>query len=144
MGKLRGHFGAVLLLTNVIFPQPSSSYDSILSVEQPSGKVEIVIRNSRYEFQGGILRPNEAATIIVRNADKIQHGFTSTMLEDLDLRVETESTTTFGKGIKGTHINPGAIVRFHFIPLQAGKFSFQCDLHSSMKGELLLLSIGAI
>jgi plastocyanin len=117
---------------------------AIAPAEQQSGKVEIVIRNSTYEFQGGTLRPDESSTIVLRNLDAIEHGFTSTLLEELNVRVETGGVTTFGKGIKGVHINAGQTVLFRFIPTRPGKFSFQCDLHPSMKGELLVLSVGAI
>ena len=134
----------VFLLTIIMFSLLLISPERILSADQPSRKVEILIQNSMFEFQGGVLKPNEAATIIVRNTDKIRHGFTSALLENLDLRVETEDVITYGKGIKGIYIEPGGMVRLQFIPAQPGKFTFQCDLHPSMKGELLLLSVGAI
>ena len=144
MRIFRWHSSIVFLLTIIAFPLLSISVKWALSADQPSGKVEIVIQNSRYEYQGGILKPDESSTIIVRNADKIRHGFTSTLLENLDLRVETDSVITYGKGIKGVYIEPGGRVRLHFFPTQPGKFTFQCDLHPSMKGELLLLSVGAL
>ena len=134
----------VFLLTITLFSLLFISPERILSADQASGKVEILIQNSKYEYQGGVLKPNEAATIILSNADKIRHGFTSPLLETLDLRVETENGIAYGKGIKGIYIEPGGMVRLQFIPAQSGKFTFQCDLHPSMKGELLLLSVGAI
>ena len=112
--------------------------------DQPIGVVEVNIRNSTFEFQGGILKPDQAATIVVHNLDQITHGFTSTLLEDLDVQVESNGIITFGKGIRGIHIDSGKTVRIHFIPNRRGKFSFRCDLHPNMKGELLILSIESI
>lgn len=137
------HFRVAVFLLIVALSLPGFSVYSNAPAEQQSGVVEIIIRNSTFQFQGGVLRPNESATIVLRNQDKIQHGFISPLLEELDVRVETEDGTTFGKGIKGVHVNPGKTVQFNFIPTRPGKFSFQCDLHPGMKGELLLLSVGA-
>jgi len=111
---------------------------------QPTGVVEINIRNSTFEFQGGILKLDQAATIVIHNQDQITHGFTSTLLADLDVQVESNGVTTLGKGIKGVHIDPEKTVRIHFVPNLPGKFPFRCDLHSNMKGELFVLSIESI
>lgn len=118
------------------------SFPSAL-VAQEQGKIEVVIRNSAYEVRAGVIQPDVPATIVVRNLDKIEHGFTSPNLEDVDARVESRGTTTFGRGIRGVHIDPGAEVKIHFVPNHPGKFSFQCDLHPSMKGEILVFTVGA-
>jgi hypothetical protein len=112
--------------------------------DQPSGMVEIIIRNSTFQFQGGILKPDQAATIVIHNQDQITHGFTSTLLADLDVQVDSNGVTTLGKGIKVVHIDSGKTVRIHFLPNRPGKFPFRCDLHPNMKGELLVLSIESI
>jgi hypothetical protein len=112
--------------------------------EQPSGVVEIVIRNSTFEFHGGVLKPDQPAAIVIHNQDQLTHGFTSTLLADFDVKVESNGVTTMGKGIKGVHIDPGKTVRISFLPNRPGKFAFQCDIHPKMKGEFLLLSIESI
>ncbi|HAK38004.1 MAG TPA: hypothetical protein DCM60_07115 [Nitrospina sp.] len=108
---------------------------------QDGSKVEIIIKNSTYEVKGGVLKPDLPATIVIRNMDNIIHGFTSPLLEKLDVRVDTKGGTTYGKGIKGVYIEQGETVKIYFTPLLPGKFSFSCDLHPSMKGELLLITI---
>jgi plastocyanin len=120
-----------------------STLPSFLTAQEKSGKVEIVIRNFTFEFRGGALRPNEPGTIILRNQDKVKHGFTSPLLQEVDVQVEAGGVTTYGKGIKGVYINPGQTVQIHFVPNRPGRFRFRCDIHPNMKGELLLLSIGA-
>ncbi|MFI5305602.1 MAG: cupredoxin domain-containing protein, partial [Nitrospiria bacterium] len=133
----------VFLLMWVLSFSGVSAY-SANPTDQPSGVVEILIRDSTFEFQGGILKPDQATTIVIHNQDQITHGFTSTLLEDLDVQVESNGVTTFGKGIKGVHIDSGKTVRIHFVPNRPGNFPFRCDLHPNMKGELLILSIESI
>ena len=133
----------VFLLMLVLNCSGFSAY-SADPTDQPSGMVEIIIRNSTFQFQGGILKPDQAATIVIHNQDQITHGFTSTLLADLDVQVESNGVTTLGKGIKSIHIDSGKTVRIHFLPNRPGKFSFRCDLHPNMKGELLILSIDSL
>ncbi|HLB94577.1 MAG TPA: cupredoxin domain-containing protein [Nitrospiria bacterium] len=118
--------------------------DSPVLTALETGKVEIVIRNSTFEFQGGALRPDMPGTLLLRNLDKIQHGFTSPLLEELDVRVESADVITYGKGIKGVYINPGETLQIYFTPTRPGSFAFRCDIHPNMKGELLLLSVGEV
>jgi len=114
------------------------------STDPPIDVVEIIIRNSTFEFQGGILKRDQAATIVVHNQDTITHGFTSILLADLDVQVESNGVTTFEKGLKAVHIDSGKTVRIHFSPNRPGNFSFRCDLHPNMKGEVFVFSIGSI
>ncbi len=107
-------------------------------------RVEIVIRNASYELHGGSLKPDSPTTIFIRNMDRQRHGFVSDLFGQVDLRVETQAGITFGKGIKGVHINPGEAVTLQFTPLQEGQFKFECDLHPGMKGELLVLFVGEV
>jgi plastocyanin len=116
---------------------------SVPTAAEPA-KVEIVIRNYTFEFQGGALRPNEPGTIVLKNLDKVQHGFTSPYLREQDVQVETAPGISYGKGIAGVYINPGETLRIHFTPNRPGSFQFRCDLHPNMKGELLLLSVQGV
>ncbi|MBI1823324.1 MAG: cupredoxin domain-containing protein [Nitrospirae bacterium] len=134
--------GFFLFIWVFIFSGSSAYSDD--RTDQPVGVVQVNIRNSIFEFQGGILKPDQNATIVVHNEDQITHGFTSILLEDFDVQVESNGITTLGKGIKGVHIDSGKTVRIHFVPNRSGKFSFRCDLHPNMKGELLILSITSI
>jgi len=120
------------------------SHDADAASESTPGVVEINIRNSTFEFHGGILRPDQPTRIVIHNLDKIKHGFTSTLLAEMDIQVESEGVTTLGKGIKAVHIDPGKTVQIQFLPNRVGRFSFQCDIHPDMKGEFLILSIEAI
>jgi len=111
--------------------------------DEERGTIEVVIRNSSFVYQARILRVDEQAVIVVRNADTIQHGFTSAAIAEFDARVETEGLVTYGKGIKGLYLDPGQEVRIRFTPTRPVKMTFRCDLHPAMKGEIIFLSVGA-
>lgn len=111
---------------------------------QGTGDIKIVIRNTAYETTGGIIKPDQPVTITLLNADSIEHGFTSSLMEEFSIQVETSGVLTFGKGIKGVHIAPGANVQIRFTPSRPGSFNFQCDIHPFMKGEIFVLSVEAI
>ena len=113
------------------------------SAQQP-GKIEVTIRNSTYEFQGAGLKPDQPAVIVLNNLDKITHGFMSPLLGQQEVEIESKGATTYGKGIKGLHINPGETVTIRFIPTRPGRYKFECDIHPNMKGEILTLSIGEV
>ena len=113
-------------------------------VAQDTEQIKIVIRKSTYEYHGKVLKPNVPVTVVLQNLDEEQHGFTSTLFEGLEVEVETNGGVTFGKGIKGVHIDPGEVMQIRFIPTAQGEFTFQCDLHPFMEGELLILSVGSV
>ena len=133
-----------LLLGVVILPLIFLSADFSIPSVREIGKVEIVIRNFIFEFQGGALKPNEPGTVLLKNLDKVRHGFTSPLLEEQDIRVESGGVTTYGKGIKGVYIDPGETLQIHFSPNRPGSFAFRCDIHPNMKGELLMLSVEGV
>jgi len=110
--------------------------------DEERGTIEVVIRNSSFVYQARILRVDEQAVIVVRNADTIQHGFTSAAIAEFDARVETEGLVTYGKGIKGLYLDPGQEVRIRFTPTRAVKMTFRCDIHPAMKVEIVFLSVG--
>jgi plastocyanin len=105
------------------------------------GRVEIVIRNSVFEVQGGAVQSGVPAVIVIKNVDRMAHGFVSLVLQEVDLRVESGGSATFGRGIKGVQVAPEGEVQIRFIPSRAGKFNFICDLHPNMKGEIAMLSV---
>jgi plastocyanin len=111
---------------------------------QQSNTLDVTIRNSTFEFKGMVLKPNQPAVIVLKNLDKITHGFMSTLLGQQEVEIESKGATTYGKGIRGLHINPGETATIRFIPMKPGRYSFECDIHPNMKGEILLLSIGEV
>jgi hypothetical protein len=111
---------------------------------QQEQRVEIVIRS--YEFQlsqPSPIRLHQPTIIILRNQDIVRHGFTSPMLLHLMVQGEGEGIAAYGKGIEGFYVDPGKTLIIRFVPERPGKYSFGCDLHQKMTGELYLLEIPA-
>jgi plastocyanin len=133
-----------LIIFTALLSFPFLAADAAVPTALEPGKVEIVIRNYTFEFQGGALRPNQPGTIVLKNLDKVQHGFTSPYLREQDVQVETAAGVAYGKGIGGVYINPGETLRIQFTPNRPGSFPFRCDLHPNMKGELVLLSVQGV
>lgn len=114
------------------------------AVAQQEQRVEIVIRN--YEFQltqPTPIRLHQPTIVILRNQDIVRHGFASPMLAQLLVHGEGEGIAAYGKGVEGFYVDPGKTLVVRFVPERSGKYSFRCDLHPKMNGELYLLEVPA-
>lgn len=105
--------------------------------------VEVTIQDYGFAVQTGPLQVREPVRVVLHNADSVQHGFTSDALDGLDVRVENEGVVTYGRGIKGLYIEPGAEVELVFTPIKSGSLKFRCDLHPKMTGELVVLTVSS-
>lgn len=114
-----------------------------VSAQDGRRAVEVTIKDFTFNVQVGTLQLHEPVRIVLTNTDSVQHGFTSDALDGLDVRVEGEGVVTYGRGIKGLYIDPGKRVELLFTPAKSGPVTFRCDLHPRMKGELVVLSVGA-
>jgi plastocyanin len=108
----------------------------------PEQRIEIVIRD--YDFQ--ILKPTPIqpglpTVIILRNQDIVRHGFYSAMLQGILVQGEGEGVAAYGKGVEGFYVDPGKTLVIRFNNQRAGKYSFRCDLHPSMKGEAYVMEV---
>ena len=105
-------------------------------------RVEIVIRDSAFEvMKVAPVRPGLPTVIILRNQDIVRHGFTSQMLMGMLVHGEGEGVATYGKGVEGFYIDPGKTLVIRFTNNRPGKYTFRCDLHPNMKGELYALEV---
>ena len=132
--------GLLIPWTPASLPE-SAAADSVSAQEQ---RVEIVIRN--YEFQltqPAPIRLHMPTIIILRNQDIVRHGFASPMLMQLMVQGEGEGVAAYGKGVEGFYVDPGKTLVVRFVPERPGKYTFHCDLHPKMTGELYLLEIPA-
>jgi plastocyanin len=112
---------------------------------QQLNTLNVTIRDYTFEFKGTVLKPDQPVVITLKNLDKVTHGFMSPLLGQQEVEIESKGATTYGKGIRGLHINPGETVTIRFTPMKPGRYQFQCDIHPNMKkGEVLLLSIGEV
>jgi len=58
-----------LIIFTALLSFPFLAADAAVLTAMEPGKVEIVIRNYTFEFQGGALRPNQPGTIFLKNLD---------------------------------------------------------------------------
>lgn len=138
---------AVVLIGGTLVPgAPASTAGNAAdpAMAQQEQRVEIVIRN--YEFQltqPTPIRLHQPTIIILRNQDILRHGFASPMLAQLLVQGEGEGIAAYGRGVEGFYVDPGKTLVVRFVPDRSGKYSFRCDLHPKMNGELYLLEVPA-
>jgi plastocyanin len=66
------------------------------------------------------------------------------MLSGLLVHAEGEGIVSYGKGVDGFYVDPGKTLVIRFTAERPGSYSFRCDLHPQMKGELFLLEVPAV
>jgi plastocyanin len=105
--------------------------------------VEVVIRNSTYVTKQKALQLGVPTTIKIVNEDSERHDFGSTMFEGIPTKIEKDGISVYGRGVGGVMLDSrrDAVIRFDME--RAGRHEFRCSIHPNMKGELLLLSVGA-
>ena len=116
--------------------------------DSPS-KVEITIKDRQHGYQTvGVTHPSQETIIVVRNEDKVTHGFASRLFRDIDVQVEN------GKEVEGTnfrsfHVEPGhnMTLRFSTVPTKLSRYvgaesmrhAIWCDIHPEVRGELYVV-----
>jgi hypothetical protein len=136
---LVGLAGAVLMS----FSGPSVDAQSQAQL-LPEQRIEIVMRD--YDFQivkPMPIQPSLPTVVIVRNQDIVRHGFYSPMLTGILVQGEGEGVAAYGKGVEGFYVDPGKTLIIRFNNQRPGKYSFRCDLHPKMKGEMYVMEIPA-
>ncbi len=108
-------------------------------------EIELTIRDSRYTKTKWAPPPEGASVVLtIKNEDDIRHGFTSLLFHNLLVRTLSDGVQIYGKGIEGLYLDPGATIQLRFQVDRPGDYEFKCDLHPSMKGELLLLHVDVV
>lgn len=112
----------------------------------PTKKIEIVIKDGKSKVLGGYTYTGVPTEIVVRNDDSIQHGFNTSLFEDkLEVKMEGGSLAK-GKGPHVYRVDAGKTMVLKFtLPVQegSGSDSFWCDMHRSMKGEMLVVEFSS-
>jgi hypothetical protein len=105
-------------------------------------RIEITIRDNTFIRTKTVPSHTGLPTVIViRNEDEVRHGFTSSMLTGLSVHAEGDGIESYGKGIDGFYIGPHKTLTIRFITPHQGQFTFECDLHRDLKGEIYLLEV---
>ena len=115
-----------------------------LGLAESEQVVEVTIKDFKFVTKQGPLRLGVPTVIKVKNEDAERHDFSSTMFEGLYAQFERDGVIVYGRGIGGVFLDPKreAIVRFDMT--RPGRHEFRCSIHSTMSGELLILSTEAV
>jgi hypothetical protein len=142
-----------ILLTSIVslllwLTQAAASGEAVdsigISAVQPVDVQRIEISMQEFSFvlgKPGAVRLGIPTAIILRNQDIVRHGFTAPVLAQLSLSLEGEGVSAYGTGIEGVYVDPGKTLVIYFTPERGGNYSFRCDLHRQMKGELYTLEL---
>ncbi len=133
--KLFGWSVALVLLGGGFLSQVSA---------QPEQHVDVRIKDFEFRSTQMPLQLNAQTVIRVVNEDKVRHDFGSSIFSNTETRVESGGVTSYGNDVGGAFIEPDHDVTFRFVINQSGRYQFQCSIHPDMKGEILLLSAGAV
>ena len=113
---------------------------------EPTKKIEIVAKDKEWKVSGYTLK-DTPTEIVVRNEDTVTHGFNSSLFKDVKVKVEGDGYLAKGKGPSVYRVDPGKMMILHFSKPDSGKdegsdtYSFWCDMHPNMKGEMFVLSV---
>ena len=133
------------LLGAMLMNLPGSGVDAQSPAQTlPEQRIEIIMKD--YDFQlvkPAPIRPALPTVIIIRNQDIVRHGFYSAMLQGILVQGEGEGVAAYGKGVEGFYVDPGKTLVIRFNNQRPGKYSFRCDLHPSMKGEVYVMDVPA-
>ena len=110
---------------------------------QTEQKVEVTIKDSNFVSTGTTLMPGVPVIVTIVNKDNIRHDFSSVVLQGHPTQVEGNGVIAHGQGIEGAYIEAGKNAIIRFTTERPGRFEFRCTIHPAMKGELLLMNIGA-
>lgn len=106
--------------------------------------VEVTIKDFAFVTKQGTLRLGLPTVIKVKNEDAERHDFGSTMFEGIPTSIEKDGTIVYGRGIGGMYLDAKRDATVRFNMSRPGRHEFRCSIHSTMKGELLLLSVEAV
>lgn len=133
-------FGGGLMVLLFLLAVPAEKTLPVATAQEQ--RIEIIIRNFEFVLgQPAPVKPGLPMVIILRNQDIVRHGFTSPMLIGLAINGEGEGIAAYGKGVEGFYIDPGKTLVIRFTTERPGSYTFRCDLHPRMKGELYLIEV---
>jgi hypothetical protein len=111
---------------------------------EPTKKIEIVIKEGTAKVVTGYTVTGLPTEIVVRNEDKVTHGFNSSLFEDSSKVEMSGGSIAKDKGPHVYRVDAGKTLVLKFTPLAmegSQSFAFWCDLHRAMKGEMLVVEM---
>lgn len=115
-----------------------------LQAAEPTKKIEIVIKEGEAKVTSGYTISGAPTQIVVRNEDNVTHGFNSSLFTG-NMKVEMEGgSQAKDKGPYVYRVDPGKTMVLKFTPPRqedSSSYAFWCDMHRSMKGEMLVVEL---
>jgi plastocyanin len=111
---------------------------------QSEQRVEVKIKDYTFITSQVPLMPDAPTVIEVRNEDDVRHDFGSIVFQNTHTQIESDGVITYGHGVAGAFLDPGKHASVRFTIQRPGRYEFRCSIHPNMRGELLLLNIGAV
>lgn len=111
---------------------------------QSEQRVEVKIKDYTFITSQVPLMPDAPTVIEVRNEDDVRHDFGSIVFQNTHTQIESDGVITYGQGVAGAFLDPGKHASVRFTIQRPGRYEFRCSIHPNMRGELLLLNIGAV
>lgn len=111
---------------------------------QTEQRVEVTIKDFTFITKQVPLQLSAPTLIAIRNEDAVRHDFGSQVFQNSLTRVESGGVISYGRGIGGLFLDPGREAAVRLTIERPGKYEFKCSIHPNMRGELLLLSVGAV
>lgn len=116
---------------------------SVAQAADPEMKIEVTMKDGAYIVKGHTT-PGTLTAIVLRNEDKILHGFSSELFKHVSVRKEGDAVEVKGHGVKSFHVQPGKTATLYFTKGSSAEretmqYPFWCDIHKNMKGEFLIV-----
>lgn len=106
--------------------------------------IEVAIRDNAFVTKQVPLAMNVPIRIHIKNEDAIRHDFGSNIFRGTLTQVTHGGTVAYGQDVGGVFLDGGKDAMIHFTLHRPGQYEFKCSIHPTMKGELLLMSVGAV
>jgi plastocyanin len=106
--------------------------------------IEVTIRDFAFITKQVPLQLNVPTLITIQNEDDVRHDFGSAVFQRTMTKTESHGVISYGHGIEGVYLDPHQNVAIRFTMENPGRYEFRCSIHPKMKGELLLLNVGAV
>ena len=111
---------------------------------QSEQRVDVKIKDYTFITNQVPLMPDAPTVIEIRNEDDVRHDFGSIVFQNTHTQVESDGVIAYGRGVAGVFLDPAKHASVRFIIERPGRYEFRCSIHPNMRGELLLLNIGAV
>ena len=111
---------------------------------QSEQRIEVTIKDFTFITKQVPLMLDVPTLITIKNEDAVRHDFGSSVFQRSMTRVESGGVISYGRGVEGVFLDPSRETAIRFTMERPGKYEFKCSIHPNMKGELLLLSVGAV